>query len=406
MRIGIYCGGQNPVLCGSYTFENEIFRALINSDVEGDLTFVLYGHEKEPPTVLPAVPHIEWASLYCSPKNNFLSKVSRLNRKLMNGLSFSKNKAKVLSGHEENIKQFRERHKIDVLWFFGPYGLELDVPYIATVWDLQHRLQPYFPEVSFGTEWNEREKYYETFLRKASFILTGTQVGKTEVEKFYQISSERIRVIPFPTPQMKAEKADFHAKNILEKYKIPNKYLLYPARFFPHKNHANLLLATKLLNEKYGYEFPVVFVGPDAGNQGYIKKLTAELGLNKQVHFLGFVPKEDLQALYKAAFALTFVTFFGPDNLPPLEAFSLGCPVIASKVSGAEEQLGDSALLVDPKDPEHIASAIKNLWEDEALRQNLVQSGYDRAARYTGKHYVKEVFTILREFQAIRRCWQ
>jgi glycosyltransferase involved in cell wall biosynthesis len=100
------------------------------------------------------------------------------------------------------------------------------------------------------------------------------------------------------------------------------------------------------------------------------------------------------------------MTFFGPDNLPPLEAMALGCPVIASNVSGAKEQLGDAALLVDPKKPEEIAEAIKSLSEDSALRQDLIKRGLIRAYRWTAQDYVKEIFSVIDNFEAIRRCWK
>jgi len=91
--------------------------------------------------------------------------------------------------------------------------------------------------------------------------------------------------------------------------------------------------------------------------------------------------------------------------LPPLEAFALGCPVIASNVPGAQEQLGDAALLVDLRDEEEIAEAIKLLYEDSALRQKLINRGLERAAKWNGEDWVKNVFTVLDEFQTIRRCW-
>jgi len=99
------------------------------------------------------------------------------------------------------------------------------------------------------------------------------------------------------------------------------------------------------------------------------------------------------------------MTFFGPENLPPLEAFALGCPVIASNVSGANEQLGDAALLVDPKCPKEIAQAIKNLHDKPNLREDLIYRGSKRASIWTGKDFVRGVFSILDEFEAIRRCW-
>ncbi len=124
------------------------------------------------------------------------------------------------------------------------------------------------------------------------------------------------------------------------------------------------------------------------------------------MRFLGFIAREDLLALYRNAMALVYPSFCGPENLPPLEAFAVGCVVLAVDVPGAREQLGDAALLVDPKDPVAIASAIRTLSEDSALRETLRQRGFARASRWTGKDYVKCVLSILDEFEAVRRCWR
>ena len=122
--------------------------------------------------------------------------------------------------------------------------------------------------------------------------------------------------------------------------------------------------------------------------------------------FLVLCLVEDLIALYRGAFALAYVTFFGPENLPTLEAFALGCPVVASDVAGAREQLGDAALLVDPKDPSSIATAIKALYDDANLRQTLIEKGRVRAESRQQKHFVRGVFDALDEFEPVRRCWK
>jgi glycosyltransferase involved in cell wall biosynthesis len=134
--------------------------------------------------------------------------------------------------------------------------------------------------------------------------------------------------------------------------------------------------------------------------------LISKLELSSQVHILGFVPQEDMASLYQNAMALAFMTFFGPDNIPPLEAFALGCPVIASGVPGAEEQLGDAAVLVDPKNPEQIADAIFNVSNSPDLRKTLVERGLKRAQTWTGQDFVRGIFSMLDEFEAIRRCWE
>ncbi len=124
----------------------------------------------------------------------------------------------------------------------------------------------------------------------------------------------------------------------------------------------------------------------------------------EQVHFLGFVSRADLISLYRNAFALTYVSFCGPENLPPLEVFALGCPVVASKVSGAAEQLGEAAILVDPSNPEEIANAIKVLLDDPSLVRTMVERGRQRALRWTGRDFVHGVFKILDDLDQCGEC--
>jgi len=186
---------------------------------------------------------------------------------------------------------------------------------------------------------------------------------------------------------------------------IKNPFLLYPAQFWPHKNHVVIVHALKLLREKHGLAFDVVLTGADKGNMHHIKELVIELNLQEVVHFLGFVDQKTLVALYQQAFALIFASFFGPDNIPPLEAFGLGCPVIAARVSGAEYQLEEAALLFDPKSEHELAEKIIKLHGDASLRQKLVDFGKQRALLFSSDHYVENMLQIFDEFEPIRRCW-
>jgi glycosyltransferase involved in cell wall biosynthesis len=129
------------------------------------------------------------------------------------------------------------------------------------------------------------------------------------------------------------------------------------------------------------------------------------LQLEDQVHFLGHVSRDTLKALYQNAFALCYASFSGPENFPPLEAFALGCPVIAADIPGASEQLGDAALLVNPANELEIAEALKSLFQDKAKRENLIARGKERARRFTGSDFAKGILDLLDEFQPIRRCW-
>ncbi len=406
MKVAIFLGDESPYNGGSYTFTSEILNSIIKLASESTHTFIVFGLRKEINHSLLAE-NIHYISLWQHPQKFWLYKFYVYSNAILKKLRYPRSRLKIENWHEKFVVLHPlQKQEIDIIWNIGPYCLTTEIPNIFTVWDLQHRMQPYFPEVSIKGEWNEREQFYIKTLKRASFAIAGTNTTKSEIERFYEVPSERIRVLPFPTPQFALNPPPSNGKYVLDKYNLPDKYLYYPAQFWSHKNHVNLLLAVKLLKEKYDLNFPVVFSGSDKGNKKYVQEMAAKLDLSQQVHFLGFIPQEDLIALYQNAFALTFVTFFGPDNLPPLEAFALGCPVIASKVSGATEQLGDAALLVDPKDPEHIALVIKALWNDNSLRQTLVQRGLLRASQWSGEDYAKGVLSILDEFATIRRCWQ
>ena len=182
-------------------------------------------------------------------------------------------------------------------------------------------------------------------------------------------------------------------------------YLFYPAQFWPHKNHVALLQALRILKDEHGIVRPLVLVGSDKGNLDFIRNVAEQLGVAAQMHLPGFVSQQELIALYRNALALTYVSYFGPENLPPLEAFALGCPVVAADVDGAAEQLADAALRISPESPQQIAAAIKKLIDQPALRAALIDRGKKRALRFTGPDFVRGMFGIFDELSAARSCW-
>ena len=116
--------------------------------------------------------------------------------------------------------------------------------------------------------------------------------------------------------------------------------------------------------------------------------------------------REVLVALYCHAEALLFPSMFGPDNLPPLEAMALACPVIAARVHGADEQLGDAALLAEPLDAESYASSVRLLRDEPARRAELVARGKVRAQSWTAAQYAHAVFALIdSRIAPIRALW-
>ncbi len=295
------------------------------------------------------------------------------------------------------------KNNIDLVWYPTPSAQLTEIPYIATIWDLEHRAQPYFPEMSANGEWEGRDKYFSSILPRASYVITGTEIGKKEIKRFYGVASDRIRLLKHPTPDFAMNNTA--AAGSAPKQKLRSPYIFYAAQFWAHKNHVTLLKAVSLLR-KEGKIVDLALVGSDKGNRSFIEALAKELGIEDQIKFLGFVSRDELIYLYKNALALTYSSLCGPENLPPLEAFALGCPVIASDISGSREQLGEAAMLIPALDETAWAEAVKKLLNDSALRNKFITSGKQRALAYTSKHFIGDMGSLFTEFAAIRALWR
>jgi Glycosyl transferases group 1/Glycosyltransferase Family 4 len=305
---------------------------------------------------------------------------------------------------QSDIDRVAAANGIEFVWFLSAQPDRTDIPFMTVVWDLQHRATPWFPEMSAQGMWDGRESVHRWFLPRATKIIAGTRVGRDQLTQFFQIPPENILTLPHPTPSYVFGEAKAAPSDAIERLGVRQPYVLYPAQFWPHKNHVNLLLAIADLKKK-GMTVSVALVGSDQGNRQFIADVAARAGISEQVHFLGFVERSVLVSLYRQALALTYVSWCGPENLPPLEAFALGCPVIATLIPGAEEQLGDAALFCEPGDPASISAAIANVHADAALRARLVEAGRIRADRFSPADYVAGALKFLDEFSAIRRCW-
>jgi glycosyltransferase involved in cell wall biosynthesis len=296
-----------------------------------------------------------------------------------------------------------EGNGVEFVWFATNYAEDCDQPFLFTVFDVEHVRQPWFPEVSAGGEWERRHHFFSRYIPKATVVIVPNEAGRDQVERHWRIQPDRFLLLGHPTPDFALEAADRPdpGRVPLDRRGIGARYLLYPAQFWAHKNHATLFDALGLLGDDY----ELVCVGSDKGQLDHHRGLAREAGVADRVHFLGFVPTDELVALYRHAQALTYMSLFGPENLPPLEAMALGCPVVAADVPGAREQLGDAALRVPPLDPQAVADAVRSL-EDAGLRDRLVEAGRERAGSYSAANYVAGVLDFLDDFERIRRGWR
>jgi glycosyltransferase involved in cell wall biosynthesis len=300
-----------------------------------------------------------------------------------------------------------KNNKIDLLLVLSPNipAFTYRVPFVVPIFDLNHRLQPEFPEVSAFGETNRREHYYINTCKFATLVLVDSEIGKADVLQFYGhlIKEDRIRILPYypPIENRPLPSAEDLAR-VRMKYNLPSRYFFYPAQFWPHKNHVLIIQAIKIIADQTGEAVPVVFCGAYwyytmAWNFKELMGLAAKFGIADRVRYLGSVPDEDMAALYTLSAGLVMPTFFGPTNIPPLEAWHFSRPVITSNIRGAREQNGDAGLLVDPRSPKELADAMYRIWRDPSLCAELVARGRRRLASYSWSTFVDGLGAILAE---------
>lgn len=272
----------------------------------------------------------------------------------------------------------------------------MDVPAIVSVFDLMHRYLKGFQEIAEPAIYQSRERSYTNIAKYAKLILVDSEVGKQQMIECYDTMGalgNSIKVLPFIAPD--------YVYSSIGKDKYPklvefDQYIFYPAQFWQHKNHRNLLKAMALLKKK-GSLINAVFCGSGKNAYEEVQQLIAEYNLEEQIVILGYVSNEEMVALYQHARALVMPTFGGPTNIPQLEAFVLGCPVATSGIFGIPEQVGDAALLFQPDDVEKIADCIQRLWTDDQLCRQLVEKGYERSRSWGEEKFMERLLQILQE---------
>lgn len=272
------------------------------------------------------------------------------------------------------------RDGIDVVHFTSTSKRHLllyQLPFIITIFDGCHRDAPEFPEVRAFGEFERREVLFGLGSMKAVLVLVNAPELVEDLSRRYAVERSRMVSIPFaPSVYVtsSAEGADDRDDAVLKKYRLERGYLFYPAQFWPHKNHVTLLAALARLREQGSTE-RLVLCGSNRSGREKIDAAIAAYGLTDQVSIIGFVESSELAALYRGAAALVMPSYFGPTNLPPLEAWAVGTPVIYPEAFKA--QAGDAAILFDYDDPDSLASAITSLRTD-GTSQQLREAGERR----------------------------
>jgi glycosyltransferase involved in cell wall biosynthesis len=249
--------------------------------------------------------------------------------------------------------------------------------------DIAHVFYPDFPEVSMNGELRVRHLIFNSGISNADIVVVESQQLRQDIIRHYNAEPEKISVIYQVLPKI------FKEFNFLEKsqaLELPERFIFYPAQLWQHKNHQNLLKAMKIIVQEIP-ELCLILSGYRKPGDESIFQLIDQLGLQGHVKYLGYVTDQEMKFIYEKAEALVMPTYFGPTNIPTLEAFHFGCPAIISNLPGVEEQTRDAAILFDPDSEKDIAEKVLMVAQDEVLRSSLIQNGYKRDKELSYEYY-------------------
>jgi glycosyltransferase involved in cell wall biosynthesis len=307
-------------------------------------------------------------------------------------------KEALLKYHDENeYTFFTDRKKIpeqiDIIHYpyFDPFFLTL--PFrnkyktVVTVHDLIPIVFPnHFAAGLLGTT---RWQLQKMRLRKVDGILADSQSSKEDIQQFVGINSEKIDVAYLAAAEhfKKLERGTWK-EEIKKKYNLPERFVLYVGDITWNKNIPMLIQAMKEIN------VTLVMVGKALANKNYDKQnpwnrdqvLFSELiKEDKRFIMLGFVPDEDLVALYNTATVFVFPSRYEGFGLPVVEAMQSGCPVVTAKNSSLKEVGGDAVYYVNENDIYSIANGVGEVFFSEKVQKDLSHRGLLQAKKFSWK---------------------
>jgi glycosyltransferase involved in cell wall biosynthesis len=188
---------------------------------------------------------------------------------------------------------------------------------------------------------------------------------------------------------------------------INTEYFFYPAQFWAHKNHIFILKALKILKDEHNKIVKIVFVGSDRGNKDYIIKSCNELDLDKnQVIILDFVSNNNLYHLYKNSKGLIMPTYFGPTNIPPLEALYLNVPIVYPLDLAVNEDFSDLIIKIDLNEVNSLVKAILLLQNNNSFRTNMLKNFNERKKNIFNFDNKKKIIEKILLFKNKRDTWE
>ncbi len=266
----------------------------------------------------------------------------------------------------------------------GP--LSPPVPQVTVVHDI---LPLFFPREFPRHQWYVRVLVPAVLRHSARVVAISEQTAR-DLVTHYRFPHQRITVVPPGVDCIR-----FSPRRRFERLRPEHgwtRYVLFVGNLAPHKNLHRLLRAFARVRG----DVALVLAGDrHPRHRQSLESLVDQLGIRDRVHFLGFVPDDDLPRLYAGAACVVIPSLYEGFGLPVLEAMACGAPVVASNAGALPEAAGDAAVLIDPYDEAGLAAAMQRVLDDTAFAGSLIERGLARARQFTWEKTARGVLEAI-----------
>jgi glycosyltransferase involved in cell wall biosynthesis len=237
--------------------------------------------------------------------------------------------------------------------------------------------------------------------RVADAIVAVSNSARDDLLRFHNVSADRISVVHEAAgPDFRPIRDRVTRDRIRLRYGLPERFVLYVGAIEPRKNLPRLVEAFAQARRQ-GIAHDLVCVGPYGWSSRDLYDRVDRLGLRRVIHFTGYVPAEDLPAIYSLSELFVFPSIYEGFGLPVIEAMACGTPVITSNTSSLVEIAADAAETVDPRDGDALASALVALATSVERRHDLGLRGIERAQQFSWSRTAKEMLALYRRVTGV-----
>ncbi|CEK35534.1 group 1 glycosyl transferase,Capsular glucan synthase,lipopolysaccharide 1,2-N-acetylglucosaminetransferase,Glycogen synthase,glycogen synthase, Corynebacterium family,Glycosyl transferases group 1 [[Clostridium] sordellii] len=320
-------------------------------------------------------------------KLNFNENNIKVVDKTING-----SKDRILEEQLNNLKLFR---KYDLV-HFPDYATPIlyKGKKVATIHDMaMHTMEDKYTKSQVFV----KKFFMKNTIKNADKLICISNFTAKELKKYYPyVDENKIEVVYNGFEYKTIHISEKESREVLNKFNIDKKYLLYVGTISPHKNIDRLIEAFYKVRTE-GYDYKLVIAGKKGWMYEDILNKSKKLGIERYVIFTDYVTDEELEVLYTNANVFTFPSLYEGFGFPPIEAMARKVPVVSSKEGALGEVVDDAALICDAYDIDDIASKIINVITDKKLRSELIEKGIKRSSYFSWEKTANQTYEIYKK---------